>query len=168
MEGAENGVAFSPSGTVNVTVTYLNNAFATFSLNVGEGGTAEVQVDGVKANGRVDDGDSFTVVATPNTDRGYELDSIVVTKDEEVVEAVEGVYGPVADGETYEITVTFNYNPAKVYLDVDASSGRVSRSNLADFLGSYSYYGMSYDEPCDVAYAAGISAGEPFMHIKIS
>ena len=33
---------------------------------------------------------------------------------------------------------------------------------------NYSYYGMSYDEPCDVAYAVGISAGEPFMHIKIS
>ena len=33
---------------------------------------------------------------------------------------------------------------------------------------NYSYYGMSYDEPCDVAYAAGIAAGKPFMHIKIS
>ena len=33
---------------------------------------------------------------------------------------------------------------------------------------SYSYYGMSYDEPCDVDYAAGIAAGLPFMHIRIS
>ena len=32
---------------------------------------------------------------------------------------------------------------------------------------SYSYYGMSYDEPCDVAYRAAISAGKPWMHIKI-
>ena len=168
MEGAEDGVAFSPSGTVNVTVTYLNNAFATFSLNVGEGGTAEVQVDGVKANGRVDDGESFTVEATPNTDRGYELDSIVVTKDEEVVEAVEGVYGPVADGESYEITVTFNYNPAKVYLDIDASSGRVSRSDLADFLGSYSYYGIApASDPDDITQVRNnysVEAGEYYIY----
>jgi len=33
---------------------------------------------------------------------------------------------------------------------------------------TYSYYGMSYDEPCDVPYAAGIAPGEPYMHIRIS
>lgn len=32
----------------------------------------------------------------------------------------------------------------------------------------YSYYGMSYDEDCDVGYAAAISSGEAWMHIKIS
>ena len=31
----------------------------------------------------------------------------------------------------------------------------------------YSYYGMSYDEPCDVHYRSAISAGYAWMHIKI-
>ena len=31
----------------------------------------------------------------------------------------------------------------------------------------YSYYAMSYDEPCDVHYRSAISAGYAWMHIKI-
>ncbi|MBQ3329655.1 MAG: hypothetical protein IJG87_00585 [Ruminococcus sp.] len=32
---------------------------------------------------------------------------------------------------------------------------------------NYSYYGMSYNEPCDVKYKSAISAGYAWMHIKI-
>ena len=32
---------------------------------------------------------------------------------------------------------------------------------------NYSYYGMTYTEPCDVPYAAGIAPGYAWMHIKI-
>ena len=31
----------------------------------------------------------------------------------------------------------------------------------------YTYYGMSYDEPCDVAYGSAISAGEWWMHVAV-
>ena len=31
----------------------------------------------------------------------------------------------------------------------------------------YTYYGMSYDEPCDVAYASAISSGEWWMHVAV-
>lgn len=114
MDGAENGVAFTPSSDVNVTVTYSKLAYATFTLNVGDGGTAEVQINGETVTDRVSEGDSFTVEATPNENKGYKLDSIVVTKDGVEVEAVDGAYGPVADGEEYEITVTFKFDPDEV------------------------------------------------------
>ena len=32
---------------------------------------------------------------------------------------------------------------------------------------SYSYYGMTYDEPCDVNYAKGISPGASWMHVAV-
>ncbi|MBQ3889125.1 MAG: hypothetical protein II738_05200 [Clostridia bacterium] len=32
---------------------------------------------------------------------------------------------------------------------------------------SYSYYGMTYDEPCDVHYAAAISPGYSWMHVAV-
>ncbi len=32
---------------------------------------------------------------------------------------------------------------------------------------NYSYFGMTYSEPCDVPYARGIAPGAPWMHIKI-
>ena len=156
MTGAEDGVAFTPTANVNVTVAYMQEASATFTLTANEGGTAEVQVNGETATDRIAVGDSFTVVATPNSNKGYKVESIVVTLNGEEVESVEGAYGPVADGEEYAVTVTFVYDPPKVTLDVDADEGDVSRSDLNSlFGGDYNYYGIApKDDPDNISYLA--------------
>ena len=154
--GAEEGVAFTPEADVDVTVAYSKIAYASVSLRVSDGGTAEIMSNGAAVEDRVNEGDTFTVVATPDANKGYELDAIVVMKDGEEVEAVDGEYGPVADGEEYAVTVTFNYNPPVVSKDVDANSGIISRSDINDlFDGAYDYYGIApADDPDNITYVA--------------
>ena len=143
MEGAEDGVTFTPTANVNVSVVYMKLAYATYTVNAGKGGAVKVMVNGSEADGRIGEGNTFTVEAVPNANRGYEFESLVVTKDGEVLEPEEGVYGPVLDGESYEITATFTFNPPRRDMAVNANSMSVSRSNVKNILGDYSNYGIA-------------------------
>ena len=110
--GAEDGVAFTPaddsSETIAISVVYTRNRFATVTLSVGEGGTATVESNGSPVASRVEEDDTFTVIAEADADNGYYVDPIVVMKDgEEVAPNDDGSYGPVVHGEEYTITVTF-------------------------------------------------------------
>ena len=173
MEGAEDDTAFTPTADINVTVTYTKLAYATFTLNANEGGTAEVQVNGDQVTDRVSEGDSFTVEVTPNTNRGYKVDSIVVKKDGEEVEPVDGVYGPVADQEAYEITVTFRFDPDVVDYEMDANNTKLYVTDFYNMfdqeLGTYSYGFSSIDDPGNITTVgtlagATISAGEYYIY----
>lgn len=162
MTGAEDGVAFTPSSEINVTVTYYKEAYAVFTLNVNGEGTAVVKSDGEAVTGRIDEGSTFTVEATPNTDKGYKLDSIVVTKDSEKVEAVDGVYGPVADGESYVVTVNFKFEPDEVEYELHGDANLTSSilnsvfgDSLVDMV-SKSYGFASVDTPDQITNASVI------------
>lgn len=156
MEGAEDGTAFTPTANIDVTVIYTKLAYATVSLTVSEGGTAAVYSNGNVVTDRVSEGETFTVEATPNELKGYELDSIVVKKDGVEVEAVDGAYGPVADQEAYEITVNFRFDPPTVNKEVDANESDISRSDVSGlFNGAYSYYGIAPEsDPDNITYLA--------------
>ena len=106
LTGAEEGVAFEPDSNIEVSLVYTKLAYATVSLTVGEGGGAEiVSGDRVVSNGRVSEGEGFSVNVTPDAKNGYYLESLTIEKDGEPCEgaSVEAV----ADGESYDITVTF-------------------------------------------------------------
>ena len=45
--------------------------------------------------------------------------------------------------------------------------GKVYDPEWSRHRSGYSYYGMSYNEPCDVNYKAGIAPGYSWMHVKI-
>ena len=126
VEGATEGEAFTPSKDMNVTVTYRKPAFATITVDAGNGGTATVKSDGFEVTDRVNEGSTFTVEPNPYTGRGYKLDKVTVTKDGEEVEPVDGAYGPVADGESYVITVSFKFEPEEVKYSLHATSGLTS------------------------------------------
>ena len=106
LTGAEEDVAFEPDSNIEVSLVYTKLAYATVSLTVGEGGGAEiVSGDRVVSNGRVSEGEGFSVNVTPDAKNGYYLESLTIEKDGEPCEgaSVEAV----ADGESYDITVTF-------------------------------------------------------------
>lgn len=174
MTGAEEGVAFTPSAAVNVTVAYYKEAFATFTVNVTGEGNAVVKSNGETVTERVSEGNTFTVEATPNTDKGYKLDSIVVTKNGEVVEAVDGAYGPVADGEAYVIAVNFKFEPDEVNLELHAD-GYLTSSNIRELFGdslidmaTKSYGFASVDTPNEITNATilgdSVEAGEYYIY----
>ena len=81
VSGVAEGEAFSPSSDLTITATYTPDASANVALNVGEGGTAAVLCDGAEAADSIAAGKLFSVTASANTTRGYELDSIVVLKE---------------------------------------------------------------------------------------
>ena len=174
MTGAEDGVAFTPTAEVNVTVAYYKEAYATFTVNVTGEGNAVVKSNGETVTERVSEGDAFTVEATPNTDKGYKLDSVVVTKNGEVVEAVDGAYGPVADGEAYVIAVNFKFEPDEVNLELHADSYLTS-SNIRELFGdslldmaTKSYGFASVDTPNEITNATilgdSVEAGEYYIY----
>ena len=174
MTGAEDGVPFTPSAEVNVTVAYYKEAFATFTVNVTGEGNAVVKSNGETVTERVSEGDAFTVEATPNTDKGYKLDSVVVTKNGEVVEAVDGAYGPVADGEAYVIAVNFKFEPDEVNFELHAD-GYLTSSNIRELFGdslldmaTKSYGFASVDTPNDITNATilgdSVEAGEYYIY----
>ena len=174
MTGAEDGAAFTPSADVNVTVAYYKEAFATFTVNVTGEGNAVVKSNGETVTDRVNEGDAFTIEATPNTDKGYKLDSIVVTKNGEVVEAVDGAYGPVADGEAYVIAVNFKFEPDEVDFELHAD-GYLTSSNIRELFGdslldmaTKSYGFASVDTPDEITNASllgdSVEAGEYYIY----
>ena len=103
--GAEDGTAFTPSANITVSAAYIKDAYAVINLSVGEGGTAQVISDGVAVVDKVQEGKGFTVEANPDSSSGYYLESIVIDKGGEALEG--NTVESVADGETYNITVTF-------------------------------------------------------------
>ena len=174
IEGLEN-TTFTPSSDVTVTAAYNKDKYATFTLNCGANGSAEIRVnDTTVTSNRIDEGDSFTVVTTPNTDRGYKLDSIVVTMNDEPISPVEGtdnVFGPVADGEVYEITVSFKFDPDHETKEYHADNAVISSSNIKESLGDFSYYGYSLNpDGTDVTYLSvlnssdDVSAGDYYIY----
>ena len=174
MTGAEDGVAFTPTAEVNVTVAYYKEAYATFTVNVTGEGNALVKSNGETVTERVSEGDAFTVEATPNTDKGYKLDSVVVTKNGEVVEAVDGAYGPVADGEAYVIAVNFKFEPDEVDFELHAD-GYLTSSNIRELFGdslrdmaTKSYGFASVDTPNEITNATilgdSVEAGEYYIY----
>lgn len=173
IDGAEDGAAFTPSSNVNVNVNYLKKAYATFTVNANEGGTVTVSSNGDVVTDRISEGNTFTVEAAPNTNRGYKLDSIVVKKGDEEVVSVDGVYGPVADEETYEITVTFRFDPDVVDYEMDANNTKLYVTDFYNMfdqeLGTYSYGFSSIDDPGNITTVgtlagATISAGEYYIY----
>ena len=174
IEGIEQGVAFTPSEDKSVTVTYSKPAFATFTVNAGEGGTATVTSDGFTVDEHVNEGSTFTVEPHPNTDRGYKLDTVVVTKDGAVVEPVDGAYGPVADGENYVITVTFKFEPREVKYNLHAGSKLTSYiindlfgDSILDMLSkSYGYAPVETPDQITTASTGGneVEPGEYYIY----
>ncbi|MBQ6152614.1 MAG: hypothetical protein IJJ15_02575 [Ruminococcus sp.] len=153
--GAEVGVAFTPSADMTITASYMAEAYATITVNAGEGGSVEVLSNGEPVTDKVAEGDSFTVTATPNTDRGYKLDSIVVTKNGEEIESVEGAYGPAADGDEFAVTVTFVFDPDVVEYEIDANDPYLGNSDMGTLFGDSStllntYGWASTDEPTNI------------------
>ena len=146
ISGATEGEAFQPKADMNITAVYTPDVHASVSLNVTTGdGTAQVLVNGEDAHGVVPVGGFFSVETNPNTDKGYALDSIVVTKNGDEIEANgDGSYGPAANGDEFAVSVTFKFDPKRVDINVDANKGTVSRSDIIGFFsGSYSYYGIA-------------------------
>ena len=134
LEGATEGETFTPSADMNVTLTYMKPAFATFTVNTGKGGTATVRSGEFAVTNQVNAGSTFSVEPHPDTDKGYKLDSVVVTKDGEVVEAVDGEYGPVADGESYVINVSFKFEPREVNYNLHADK-KLTSTIINDLFG---------------------------------
>ena len=133
---------FTPSADLTVTAEYVADSSASVSLNVSEGGTARILVDGEEVAGTIPSGAVFTVEATPNTKGGYKLDSIVVTKGGEEIEGTQ--FGPVADGEEYAVAVSFVFDPDVVNYEGEAPAPKLYPTS--DFYkmfgsesGTYSY-----------------------------
>ena len=157
--GVTLGVAFKPTSDMTITAAYTKNKFATFTLTFGEGGTAQVLVNGEEATNRISEGYSFTVKATP--DILHEPDAtITVTKGNETVTPDDnGEYGPAADGEVYAINVTFKTPDPNddTKIERDVKNATVDRGDLRGFfnddLTSTAYYGIApADTPDDVFY----------------
>ena len=128
LTGAEDGAVFTPSADIDVIARYIKNKNASVSLTFNEGGTAELHSDGMTLIDRVSEGSTFTVNTKVNTNRGYKLDSIVVTKDGEVIEPVEGSeneFGPAVENAVYEVTVNFVFDPHVVNYEVNAASPKL-------------------------------------------
>ncbi len=144
IEGAQDGVAFAPTSASSIRVVYLKEEFATVTVNDYTGGSVTILTNGEITEGRVNADDTFTVEATPDADRGYKLESVTVTKDGEAVEAVDGVYGPVAGDEVYEVSVVFVFDPDTVEYELDANDpyltyDRVRNMFSGGLLNTYGY-----------------------------
>ena len=105
INGAQDGVAFTPTADMTITAVYMKNEFATVTLVENEGGSTKIKSGDKDITDKVQAGESFTVVPTPDSAHNYYLESVVVKKNGEEVEGPE--YGPVADGEEYTVTVTY-------------------------------------------------------------
>ena len=159
LTGAVEDDAFTPTGNMTISAAYeeILSAYATIDLEVGEGGKAAVTSDGEPVNGMVAAGKTFSVTATP--DMLYELDAIVVTKNGEAVEANEGEYGPVANGEAYKVTVTFTaVDPEDgASIERNINSATVNKNDVAGLFGggflSSGHFGIApADNPGDIFY----------------
>ena len=106
LTGVDENTAFLPSSDVEVSVIYTKNAYATVSLTVGDGGSAQIVSNGTVVSDRVSEGEGFSVETTPDASNRYYTDSVVIIKNGEPYEgtSVEAV----ADGEVYEIFVSFS------------------------------------------------------------
>ena len=159
LTGAAEGDAFTPSGNMTISAVYeeILNAFATIELVVGEGGEAEITSDGALVNDTIAEGKTFKVTAKPAM--LHELDAITVTKNGEAVEATEGEYGPVADGEAYKVTVTFTaVDPEDgASIERNINSATVNKNDVAGLFGggilSSGHYGIApADDPDNIFY----------------
>ncbi len=105
INGAEDGVSFTPTGNMTVSAQYISNKYATVSLSVGEGGMASIYSGLEAVSDKIPEGAGFEVVATPFIENGYYIDSIVIKRGDDTLEgnSVEAV----TDGEEYAVTVTF-------------------------------------------------------------
>ena len=172
VEGVTAGQAFTPTADMEITAYYLADSRADFTVNATEGGTVKVYADGDLAVEGIPAGQSFTVEATPNTDGGYKLDSVVVTKGETTLEGPE--YGPVANGESYTITVNFVFDPAVVEYALHADS-KLTNSVINNLFGgsssdtrNYSFGFAAADTPNDITKATSggstVAAGDYIIY----
>ena len=105
VSGVTEGEAFTPASDMDILVSYVSEAYATVSVTANEGGTVEILSDGTTVLDKVAQGNTFEVKATADAANQYYVQSVVVKKDGVQVDGT--VFGPVADGEQYEVTVTF-------------------------------------------------------------
>ena len=85
---------------------------ATVAVNVTGEGSVKLLSDGTELTDTIPVGASFTVEAEPNTDRGYQPGTVVVTRNG--VEQEGPSYGPAADGDAFEVNATFEFAPEEV------------------------------------------------------
>ncbi len=164
VEGVTEGVSFTPASDMDILVSYAAEAYATFTLTAGAGGTVSVLADGEELTERIPEGSTFTVNAVADAGRGYALESVTVTKNGETVAGP--TYGPVADGEIYAITVQFVFAPEETTLELSAANPKLTRANVYDLFGDNAltsvgaYYGYALPDTPDEITELGVLSSE--------
>ena len=80
---------------------------ATVAVNVTGEGSVKLLSDGTELTDHIPVGASFTVEAQPNTDRGYQPGTVVVTRNG--IEQEGPSYGPAENGDAFEVNATFEF-----------------------------------------------------------
>lgn len=160
--GATDGEEFTPSEELTVSVTYMRDEYATFTVSANDGGTVEVKSGDTVLGDKIPAGEGFDVIATPDTDNNYYVESIAITENGTPIDGSS--VSSVGDGDVYEITVTFAQ--ADLTLDdmevniVDIKNGAFGGIEN-QILGSATFVPASFSSDADISvqYLAATALG---------